>query len=360
MKTVCIVTGNFLIVAINDMIFMKHKKGIVILAVLVLFVGFAFYPSGGHEPIRYVHRPTGEIRVEKVAGEDWLAWLYYNPVGELALEAVVKRKFLSGFYGRLMDKPSSAKKIEPFVREYGIDLNEAEKQKFNSFNDFFTRKLKPGARQVDMDPAVLVSPADGKVLAYENIAETDFFVKGVKFNLSAFLNDEKLAKKYRDGVLLIFRLCPVDYHRFHFPADGRLSELIEIHGDYYSVNPIALRRMADIFWQNKREFVMISTRLFGDVLMTEVGATMVGGIVQTYKGNFAWKGAEKGYFKFGGSTVVLILEKGKVKIDEDLLKNTQKGLETSILMGERVGMFTRSLNAGNVEKKTSTVTEIAF
>ncbi len=343
-----------------DIVSMKHKKRIILVALFLLVLAVALYPPSGVEPIYYVNRPTGEIRVEKVAGEGWLAWLYYNPIGELTLKALVKRKFLSSFYGRLMDNPSSAKKIGPFVKEYDIDMSEAEKQHFDSFNDFFTRKLKPGARKVDTDSLVVVSPADGKVLAYNNISEQDFFVKGTKFNLLAFLNDDKLAQKYHDGSLMVFRLCPVDYHRFHFPVNGALSPPMKIDGYYYSVNPIALHRMILAFWQNKREYVIISNEVFGDVLMAEIGATMVGGIVQTYKGKFAWKGAEKGFFKFGGSTVVLLFEKGKVKIDEDLLKNTQKGLETSILMGERVGLFTDSVNTGYVEKKTSFVTEIAF
>ncbi len=328
----------------------RHKKGLTGFFFLLMLLVVALYQPAV-EPIKYVDRATDEIKTEQVAGEGWLAWLYYNPVGELAMEALIKRPFLSRVYGRMMDSPSSVKKIAPFVKKYGIDLSESEKQHFDSFNDFFTRKLKPGARKIDRGPAVLVSPADGKVLAYDNVSQQDFFVKGVRFDLNSFLNDEKLAKKYRDGSLMVFRLCPVDYHRFHFPVDGKLSDPVKIGGDYYSVSPIALRRRVEVFWQNKREFVMISTQYFGDVLMAEVGATLVGGIIQTYTGNRAQKGAEKGYFKFGGSTVVLLFEKDMIKIDDDLLYNTQQGLETSIWVGERVGVSVEYLKRKMLAEK---------
>ena len=111
----------------------------------------------------------------------------------------------------------------------------------------------------------------------------------------------------------------------------------KIEGDYYSVNPFALRKKAEIFCLNKREYTILSNSLFGDVIMAEVGATMVGSIIQTYKGSSIKKGEEKGYFKFGGSTVVLLFEKSKINIDKDLLINTAKGHETAVKMGERIG-----------------------
>jgi phosphatidylserine decarboxylase len=138
--------------------------------------------------------------------------------------------------------------------------------------------------------------------------------------------------------MVIIRLAPFDYHRFHFPIGGNVSPITRIDGDYYSVNPLALRKMTEIFCLNKREFSIISNPLSGDVVMVEVGATMVGSIIQTYAGNFVIKGEEKGYFKFGGSTVVLLFEKNKIRIDDDLLMNTLKGYETMIKEGERIGV----------------------
>ncbi len=184
---------------------------------------------------------------------------------------------------------------------------------------------------------IVVSPADGKILTYADISNSNFIIKGKRFDVSSFLENPDLAHKYNDGALLIIRLAPPDYHRFHFPVSGNISPEKKIDGVYYSVNPLALRKKAEIFCLNKREYTMLSNPLFGDIVMAEVGATMVGSIEQTFKGSTVNKGEEKGYFKFGGSTVVLIFEKSKIHIDEDLLINTAKGYETTVKMGERIG-----------------------
>jgi len=317
---------------------MKVKKRLIVFTVLLVFIALAFYPSSETPPIQYMDRQSGEIRIEKVAGEKWLVWLYNNPIGELSLQTLVKRKFLSAWYGKMMDSPKSVDKIAPFVNDYEIDLSIAKKQEFDSFNDFFIRKLRADSRPINNDTNVIVSPADGKVLAYSNVSEQDFIVKGYKFNVFDFLNDNELAKKYENGCLMLFRLCPVDYHRFHFPVDGKVISKSNINGNYYSVNPIAIKKHVEVFCENKREYVTISTLNFGNVIMAEIGATMVGSIVQSYDGVKAVKGDEKGYFKFGGSSVALLFEKDKIKIDNDLLINTNNNLETEVKMGEQIGV----------------------
>jgi len=239
----------------------------------------------------------------------------------------------------LMDKPSSADKIEPFVEKYGIDLSITQKQHFNSFNDFFTRKLKPGARPVNVDSVVVVSPADGKIFVYENIGKKDFYVKGYRFDMYEFLADSALADVYKDGIMMIVRLAPPDYHRYHFPIDGTVVKKKKIEGDYYSVSPLALRKIAEIFCMNKREYTVIDTKMFDEVVMCEVGATMVGSIIDTYKGDTVRKGEEKGYFKFGGSTVVLLFKHGKLEVDDDLIANSGRDLETTVEMGERIAVL---------------------
>ncbi len=315
-----------------------NKKWIIILLLISGILLLAFYPTPQQDPIKFINRESKIIKTEKVAGENWLVWLYNNPVGEATLWTLAKRKVVSSLYGKMMDGPGSAEKIQPFVEEYGIDLGIAQKQHFSSFNDFFTRKLKKSARPVNTDSNIVVSPADGKCMAYADITNADFIIKDYRFDVKSFLNDPVLANKYHDGSLVVIRLAPYDYHRFHFPVSGSVSPIIRINGDYYSVNPLALHKMAEIFCLNKREYVIISTPVFGDVIMAEVGATMVGSIVQTYKGNLAEKGKEKGYFEFGGSTVVLLFEKNKVRIDEDLLANTANGFETAIKTGERIAV----------------------
>ncbi len=313
----------------------KKRWGIILLMFAIL-ISLAFYPLPHQDPIRYYERESGQIKTEKIAGEKWLVWLYYNPVGEATLWALAKRKVVSSIYGNRMDRTSSAKKIQPFIADFDIDMNVVRDQVFINFNEFFTRKLKDDARPVDTGSAIVVSPADGKILAYADISNSSFIIKGYRFDVSSFLDNADLAQKYNDGALLIFRLAPPDYHRFHFPVSGNISPIKKIDGDYYSVNPLALRKKAEIFCLNKREYSILSNPLFGEVVMAEVGATMVGSIVQTFSGNYVNKGEEKGYFKFGGSTIVLLFEKSKIHIDEDLLLNTANGYETTVKMGERI------------------------
>lgn len=290
------------------------------------------------EKIKYIERKTGEVKVEKVMGETALKYLYYSPVGKCFLP-LIKKKFISDWYGSKMSNTKSKDKIKAFVEELSINMEESKKkvEDFNNFNEFFSRELKDGAREINLDKDILVSPADSKVLAYENIKEKDkFFIKGSDFNLEEFFNNKDLAKKYEDGMFVIFRLAPADYHRFHFPADGEIGVNNKITGDYYSVSTHAIRKNFRIFCENKREYSIISTQNFGDIAMFEVGATMVGGIVQTFKENsFVKKGNEKGYFLFGGSTCILVFEKDKIKIDKDILENTKNQIETRIYMGEK-------------------------
>ncbi|MDP0494221.1 MAG: phosphatidylserine decarboxylase [Fusobacterium sp. JB021] len=294
------------------------------------------------EKIKYKNRITDEILTEEVPGEHFLKFLYYNPFGKLALNLVVKRKFLSSLYGKKMDSKKSVNLIKEFVENYNINMNESIKQvdEFNSFNDFFIRKLKPEARKIDFSKNTLVSPSDGKIFALERINDSSkFFLKGDEFSLGEFFKDDKLAKKYFSGTMLIIRLAPVDYHRYHFPCDGKILPSKLIKGNYFSVSPHAIRQNFRIFCENKREFSILKSKNFGDICIAEIGATMVGGIVQSYKSNsLVKKGDEKGYFYFGGSTVILLIEKNKVIIDEDILENSKKGLETQIKMGEKIGI----------------------
>lgn len=290
--------------------------------------------------IKYIDRKSGELCKETVPGEQWLKWLYHNPLGKLALHSLIKRKFISKWYGSKMDCPASKNKIPDFVKDLEIDMYEATRpvEDYDSFNDFFIRQLKPECRPVDPAAETIVSPADGKILAFAGINGLDsFFVKGQTFNLDKFFQNSMLSKKYDGGTLLIIRLAPVDYHRFHFPADGNISASSPINGDYFSVSPYAVKNMLNIYWENKREYSILKTPAAGDILLCEVGATMVGTIIQGYTPDSeVQKGQEKGCFKFGGSTVIMLLEKNAAKVDADIIKNTANGFETSIKFGERI------------------------
>jgi len=291
------------------------------------------------ENIKYINRQTGQFITEKPPGEGFLKFLYHNPFGELALNFLVKRKLLSALYGRMMDRRNSVKRIPKFVADLNIDMSEALKpiDEFTSFNDFFYRKLNPQARPIGEG---LVSPADAKLLAFENMdAIGDFFVKGQKFTLATYLQNEQLAKKYKNFALLIFRLAPNDYHRFHFPYDGKVSETTKINGAYFSVSPYALEpNFTRVFCENKREYLTLFTKNKGDILLSPVGATMVGTIIETYTPNtYVNKGDEMGYFAFGGSTVVMLIDNQHFTIDKDILENTKNKIETAVVMGETIG-----------------------
>lgn len=289
-------------------------------------------------PIQFRDR-KGNIQTEATPGSGFLNFLYgRNPFGKLGLWLLVKRKFFSVRFGKYMSSKRSTKKVQPFIEKYELDMSPyvIPEDGFQSFNDFFYRKIKPEARPIGEG---LICPADGRVLAFQNINDTQkFFIKGSEFSLSSFLRHKELAKKYEGGSMVIVRLAPVDYHRYHFPCDGTVSEDTVIKGYYYSVSPLALRKNLQIFLENQRVYCTQTSGQFGDVLYADIGATLTGSILNTFQpGEFYVKGSEKGYFAFGGSTVVLLLEKGKVKFSADLLKNTSEGMETYVRMGEGIG-----------------------
>ena len=170
------------------------------------------------------------------------------------------------------------------------------------------------------------------------MSKTDgVFVKGQQLQLEEIFGDVELAARYADGSAVISRLCPVDYHRFHFPVSGTAGESRPIDGHLSSVNPIALRRDLAILWRNRRTLTELQSPTFGDVIMLEVGATCVGGTVQTYTpGTEVRKGDEKGYFKFGGSMAITIFEKGRAKLAGDLARTTSEQIELYAKMGDEM------------------------
>ncbi len=294
------------------------------------------------EPIRYFHRAKQTVETEQVYGEGWLRWIYGNPLGRLALELLVKRWLASAYYGWRMNWRASANKILPFIVDYNLDVDEFAKKPFafKTFNEFFYRALKSGARPLAEGERVAVLPADGRHLAFQNVdAAAGFYAKGQRYDLAAFLGDPALAAKFAGGAMLISRLCPVDYHRFHFPVAGTPGEPRLINGFLYSVSPIALRRNLAYLWQNKRMITLVESPVFGRVAVCEIGATMVGRIFQTFiPGRVVAKGEEKGLFKFGGSCVVTLFQPGKIKFDADLVRHSAEGLEVYARMGEPLGV----------------------
>ncbi len=293
------------------------------------------------EPIRYFNRHTQSLETEQVYGEGFLRWTYGHPLGAISLNAFVKRPFFSKWYGRRMSTPESAARVAPFIAHYGLDPADFADapESYRSFNEFFYRKLKPAARPVDADEDSVVFPADGRHLGFERASAIEgVFVKGQKFDLPALLGDRQLAERYAGGALILSRLCPVDYHRFHFPAAGVPGETRLIEGPLFSVSPIALRQRLAYLWTNKRTITELKTGRFGTVLCLEIGATCVGTIGQTFTpGQPVAKGAEKGYFAFGGSSTLTLFEPGAVRLEPDLLENSRQQIELYARIGSRMG-----------------------
>lgn len=293
------------------------------------------------DEIVYFDRYKQQLQTEKIYGDRALRWTYGTFAGRISLSLLVKRAIFSRWYGHRMDQRSSRPKIAPFIEQYALDAAEFldDPGSFSSFNEFFFRKLKPSARPIDPDPAVAVFPADGRHLCIPDISRSGgLFVKGQMFSLSELVQDQALAARYASGSLLLSRLCPVDYHRFHFPAGGVPGSTKLIDGPLYSVNPIALRKNIRILATNKRCITELQTQQFGTVLLLEIGATCVGSICQTFSpGTRVAKGAEKGYFKFGGSSTITIFEPGQIRFDQDLIDQSMQFREVYARVGDRCG-----------------------
>lgn len=294
------------------------------------------------QPILLMDRVSQKIYAEKIYGESILRWLYQGSfLSRLALDCVARCPWVSSLYGALQNTSWSRRKILPFIEEFEIDTREFLEPvtSYRSFNDFFTRKLRPEARPIDPEEDVAIIPADGRYFVREEIeGDLVFSIKNQSFSLYTLLRDTELAKAYEGGSLVVARLAPPDYHRFHFPFSCTPSEPRNIQGPLFSVHPIALAKNWGILAENKRVVTCLDSASFGKVLYIEVGATNVGTILQTHSPNTMQpKGAEKGYFSFGGSCLLLLFAKGKLQIDADMKKASSQGLEMRCLMGQSLG-----------------------
>ncbi|MDA0744913.1 MAG: archaetidylserine decarboxylase [bacterium] len=288
--------------------------------------------------VKYRDRITGEVVQEPVYAERLIRFLYESGVWGRLLRGLGNRVSLCRFIGWLQDRPGSRKKVETFVAQYGIDASEFELPvcAYRTFNAFFTRKLKPETRPFAADSEVFCCPADGKVLVFPRLENgTRLPVKSTGVTVDALLASDGAV--FHGGSALVVRLAPYDYHRYHFPDDGEAGPARLVPGKYHTVNPIALERMPDIFIRNQRAVMAFASENFGRIAYVDVGAFAVGRIVQTYTPGRVKRGEEKGYFRFGGSTLVLLFEPGKIVFDEDLIRDSEAGLEVHVQTGSGIG-----------------------
>ncbi|KAL8770651.1 MAG: hypothetical protein Q9209_003719 [Squamulea sp. 1 TL-2023] len=294
-------------------------------------------------------RLTGQINEERMSVYVRLGIrLLYKGLKSRDMEKKRIRKMLRNLsikQGRKYDDPSSARDIRPFVNFHQLDMSEVLKpiDQFKNFNEFFYRELKPGARPCSApdDPRIIVSPADSRSVVFNTMDDaTSIWVKGRDFTIERLLGDAypEDAKRYRNGALGIFRLAPQDYHRFHIPVDGILGKPKLIEGEYYTVNPMAIRSALDVYGENVRYIVPIDSVAHGRVIVVCVGAMMVGSTVITRKeGEKVGRAEELGYFQFGGSTVLLLFEPGRMLFDEDMTDNSRGAVETLVRVGMSIG-----------------------
>ncbi|NBW83068.1 phosphatidylserine decarboxylase, partial [bacterium] len=271
---------------------------------------------------------------------------YGHPMGLAVTRRVLTNRVLSNIYGAYNDSAASKHKIEDFVKALDIDVSECSKDlvEYVSFNDFFARKLRAGAREIAQVENAIASPGDGRLLVFPTIDDTTLsYVKWAPIRLFDLFNkNDDLANKYRDGACMVLRLCPSDYHRFHFPVAGKVGITKTVPGLLHSVSPYALEQGLPVYCLNKRTICELKNNDIGSVMMMEIGAMFVGSIVQTYRaGTQVQRGDEKGYFKFGGSTCILFFEKNKIKFDADLVENSARGLETLVKMGDHLAEAVR-------------------
>lgn len=285
--------------------------------------------------MKYADREGNRTDIQ--SGQDRLLHFLYAAKGTRRLLCLLASPAVSKLGGRILDSGFSRIFVKPFIWKHNIDLSEYQKQKFTSYNDFFTRQIRREKRPMEKNSAALVSPCDGKVSVYPITNKLRLTIKGRTYALPTLLKSQSAARRYAGGYAIVLRLTVDDYHRYCYPASGEKSGQRTIPGVLYTVNPAAHPTTA-VYHENSREYCLIRTHSFGVLLMMEVGALLVGKIQNYHRAGPVFRGQEKGYFAFGGSTILLLVQKDQVEIDTDLLKNTTEGYETIVKMGMQLGV----------------------
>lgn len=279
-------------------------------------------------------RCGNEIHSSKTQ-EQVLNWLYNQPLGGKFLNCLI-RPFWSNIAGKILEHSVSKLLIPSFIEKNKIDMSLYEKKDYESFNDFFTRKIKLECRPIDQEARHLIAPCDGKLSVYPITKDAQFCVKNTWYTMESLLRSESIANRFEGGQLLLFRLSVDDYHRYCYFDNGIKSCNHPIPGVYHTVNPIA-NDVYPIYKENTREYTLFKSDNFGNAVIMEVGALLVGRITNYHERQRVSRGEEKGKFEYGGSTIILCLEKEQAQIDKDILDNSEKGFETAVKMGERIG-----------------------
>ena len=266
---------------------------------------------------------------------DSLTFLYKTTPGRFFLKPLASRP-LSKLCGSFLDSRLSAFLIKSFAKNNNINLDDYETDGIKTFNQFFRRKIKEGRRPFDSNPSNLCTPCDGLLSVWNINQETVIPVKQSQYTVSSLLQNKELAAEYNGGLCLVFRLCVDNYHRYAYAESGKKGPNIFIPGVLHTVRPIALETLP-VFVENCREYTVIESPVFGKLVQMEVGAMLVGRIVNLEGEGMAERGKEKGFFEYGGSTIILLLKKDAAKIKTEIIENSKAGIETPVKMGEVIG-----------------------
>jgi phosphatidylserine decarboxylase len=281
---------------------------------------------------------------EKIYGDGFIRLVYEKPIGRWLGPIVSGGPFISKLYGWLQDRWFSRFKVPGFVRRFEIPMEEYEPGPFSNFQEFFIRRFKEGQRPFEASPAAFPAFCEGRYLAFnQSSSDLKLHVKGAHLSPIEIIGDEILGNEMLGGPCAVARLCPVDYHRFHFPDTGEIEKQYRIPGAYHSVNPLALDQYPRVFMINEREVTVLRTENFGRVVLVDVGAICVGKIVQSKgAGESFERGEEKGYFLFGGSTTIVFGSPGAWTWEEGLSTRSAEGIETLVRLGEKLGSSSSS------------------
>lgn len=285
------------------------------------------------------NRESGQIEYEQVFERALMDFFYGHPVGRLIEAQILSRPSFSKLL-RWLNRNRGRAEIDRFIQTYGVDVNEILEPlaHFRDFSEFFIRELKPDARPLPSDPERLISPADARLLALPLDGARLMPVKGAHYTLLQLLENRALAEQFHNGWVLVYRLAPVDYHRYCYIDDGEQTAHVSLPGRLHSVNPLSLWTGLPVFARNYRQYTLLKTVHFGPVIHMEVGALMVGRIFQHDSGPRPFeRGQEKGYFELGGSTIVQIFEADRIALDDDILKASADNIETRVKYRMPVG-----------------------
>ncbi len=280
---------------------------------------------------KVIDRNTNELIEEK--SPKGASFLYRNIFGRIVLK-IANKRFISSIGGWYMNRKISSRHINNFIRDNNINMEEYPEVKYKSFNEFFSRKIKDGRRSFSNKDKDFCAPSDSKVIVYKIDDNREFVIKGKTYTVERILRDKELSEEYKNGYFIVFRLSVDDYHRYSYIDDGKVIKEKKIKGVFNTVGPIAFERFR-VYQENHREYEVLDTKNFGKIIQMEVGALMIGKIVNHHKSKFK-KGEEKGYFLFGGSTIVIMVKENVLEIDDDIMNNSLQNIETKVKQGNRV------------------------